>query len=239
MALGKAFEDEKVSRNVASGRKLPKAEQPDIQILQEGQIAPMLNALGGHWLLPIAIIAVGTGMRQGEIMALRWSDIDLDKGNMRVERSLEETRAAGLRFKSPKTKNGVRTISLPSSVVQALNAHRKQQLEIRLALGLGKPDKAALAFCNHEGVAIAPSRVSGAWRDVVARLKLPKVRFHDLRHTHASALIAAGLDVVAISRRLGHASPVVTLSVYAHLFKRSDEGAAAAIEAAMRTGAEQ
>jgi integrase len=64
-------------------------------------------------------------------------------------------------------------------------------------------------------------------------------RFHDLRHTHASALIAGGLDVVAISRRLGHASPVVTLSVYAHLFTRSDEGAAAAIEAAMRTGAEQ
>jgi integrase len=69
--------------------------------------------------------------------------------------------------------------------------------------------------------------------------EMPKVRFHDLRHTHASALIAGGLDVVAISRRLGHASPVVTLSVYAHLFTRSDEGAAAAIEAAMRKGAEQ
>jgi integrase len=70
-------------------------------------------------------------------------------------------------------------------------------------------------------------------------IEMPKVRFHDLRHTHASALIAGGLDVVAISRRLGHASPVVTLSVYAHLFTRSDEGAAAAIEAAMRKGAEQ
>ncbi|MFB9980136.1 tyrosine-type recombinase/integrase [Mesorhizobium kowhaii] len=70
-------------------------------------------------------------------------------------------------------------------------------------------------------------------------VEFPKVRFHDLRHTHASALIASGIDVVAISRRLGHASPVVTLSVYAHLFTRWDEGAAAAIEAAMRTGAEQ
>jgi integrase len=78
-----------------------------------------------------------------------------------------------------------------------------------------------------------------AWRDVVARLKLPMVRFHDLRQTHVYALIAGGLDVVAISRRLGHASPVVTLSVYARLFKQSDDGAAAAIEAAMRTGAEQ
>lgn len=98
---------------------------------------------------------------------------------------------------------------------------------------------------------MAPSKVSGQWRDAIDRLRskpaggaeeaptTPKVRFHDLRHTHASALIASGLDVVAISRRLGHASPVVTLSVYAHLFTRWDEGAAAAIEAAMRTGAEQ
>ncbi|WP_363254688.1 tyrosine-type recombinase/integrase [Mesorhizobium sp.] len=75
--------------------------------------------------------------------------------------------------------------------------------------------------------------------DGAPTVDIPKVRFHDLRHTHASALIAGGLDVVAISRRLGHASPVVTVSVYAHLFKKSDEGAAAAIEAAMRTGAEQ
>ncbi|MBZ9676863.1 tyrosine-type recombinase/integrase [Mesorhizobium sp. ES1-1] len=126
--------------------------------------------------------------------------------------------------------------------------HRKQQLQQRLASGLGKPRKDALVSCWPDGRAIAPSRVSGAWRDAVDRLRrpaedgapavidIPKVRFHDLRHTHACALIAGGLDVVAISRRLGHASPVVTLSVYAHLFKRSDDGAAAAIEAAMRTG---
>jgi integrase len=251
LALARAFEDEKIARNVASGRKLPKADHVDIQILQQGQIAPLLEALRGHWLSPIATVAVGTGMRQGEIMGLRWADIDLDKGSLRVERSLEETKATGLRFKAPKSKAGTRTISLPASVVDALRAHRKRQLEQRLALGLGKPGKDALVFCGPEGEAIAPSKVSGQWRDAIDRLRsrpasgdeeaptTPKVRFHDLRHTHASALIAGGLDVVAISRRLGHASPVVTLSVYAHLFKRSDDGAAAAIEAAMRTGAEQ
>ncbi|RUU86277.1 site-specific integrase, partial [Mesorhizobium sp. M7A.T.Ca.TU.009.01.3.1] len=245
LALARAFEDEKISRNVASGRKLPKADHVEIQILQQGQIAPLLEAIKGHWLSPISIVAVGTGMRQGEIMGLQWADIDLDKGSLRVERSLEETKATGLRFKAPKSKNGIRTISLPTSVIDALKAHRKRQLEQRIALGLGKPGKNALVFCGPEGEAIAPSRVSGQWRDAIDRFRskpeatLPKIRFHDLRHTHASALIASGLDVVAISRRLGHASPVVTLSVYAHLFKRSDEGAAAAIEAAMRTGAEQ
>jgi integrase len=239
LALAKAFEDEKVVRNVASGRKLPKARKAEIQILREGQIAPMLKALEGHWLLPIATVAVGTGMRQGEIMALRWTDLDLDAAKLKVLRSLEETRATGLRFKTPKSQNGIRTISLPVSVVDALRAHRKAQIEQRLALGLGKAGSDALVFCDHEGQPIAPSRVSGAWRDSIERLKLAKVRFHDLRHTHASALIASGQDVVAISKRLGHASPVVTLSIYAHLFKESDDGAAAAIEAAMRTGAER
>ncbi|MGX9120362.1 site-specific integrase [Mesorhizobium sp. BHbsci] len=200
---------------MASGRKLPKADHVDIQILQQGQIAPLLEALRNHWLSPIATVAVGTGMRQGEIMGLRWTDIDLDKSSLRVERSLEETKATGLRFKPPKSKAGTRTISLPASVVDALKAHRTRQLEQRLALGLGKPGKDALVFCGPEGEAIAPSRVSGAWGDAIDRLRkpaedgapatieLPKVRFHDLRHTHASALIAGGLDVVAISRRLG------------------------------------
>lgn len=239
LALGKAMQDEKIARNVASGRKLPKAAPADIAILQEGEIAPALAALEGHWLFPIATVAVGTGMRQGEIMGLRWSDVDMDAGTVRVDRSLEETKANGLRYKAPKSKNGIRRITLPSSVIAALKAHWKQQIEQRLALGLGKPGPDALVFCDHEGQPIRPSRVSGAWRDVVKSRKLPKVRFHDLRHTHASALISSGLDVVKISRRLGHASPVVTLGVYAHLFKQSDDGAADAIEAAMRTGVER
>ncbi|PSJ64483.1 site-specific integrase [Mesorhizobium ephedrae] len=239
LALGQAFEHEEVTRNVASGRKLPKSKDPDIQILKEGQISPVLTALAGHWLLPIATVAVGTGMRQGEIMALQWGDVDLKKGTLNVRRTLEETKAHGLRFKVPKTKNGVRTISLPGSVIEVLTQHRKQQLEQRLALGMGKPSSDTLVFCEPDGAPIAPSRVSGAWRDTVERLKLIKVRFHDLRHTHASALIASKLDVVAISRRLGHASPVVTLSIYAHLFKQTDDGAASAIEDAMRTGAER
>lgn len=239
LALAEALRDEKIARNVASGRKLPKASQSEISILQEGAIAPVLATIEGHWLAPIVTVAVGTGMRQGEIMALRWDDLDLDKGTAQIARSLEETKSDGLRFKTPKSKAGIRTVTLPASAIAALQTHRKAQLVQRLALGLGKPGKDALVFCNPNGEPIRPSRVSGAWRDLVKARKLPKIRFHDLRHTHASALIASGLDVVKISRRLGHASPVVTLTVYAHLFKPSDDGAADAIEAAMRTGAER
>jgi integrase len=147
---------------------------------------------------------------------------------------LEETKA-GLRFKPPKTAHGRRTISLPPNVVAALREHRRKQLETRLALGLGRPVADALVFCQPNGSPIAPSWLSYTWRNTCVSLKLPKVTLHALRHTHASALIAAGVDVVKISRRLGHSSPVVTLRIYAHLFNADDSAAVEAIEAAMRT----
>ena len=110
---------------------------------------------------------------------------------------------------------------------------------MRVALGLGKPNADALVFCNLDGSLLKPSWLSYTWRNTRDSRKLPKVTFHAFRHTHASALIAAGLDVVAISRRLGHSSPVVTLRTYAHLFNRDDSAAMAAIEAAMRTQRQQ
>lgn len=140
-----------------------------------------------------------------------------------------------LRLKAPKTAHGFRTISLPANVVAALRDHRRSQLETRLLLGLGRPEPDALVFCQPDGSPLAPSWLSYTWRNTCVSLKLPRVTFHALRHTHASALIAAGVDVVAISRRLGHSSPVVTLRIYAHLFNKDDSAAAAAIEAAMRT----
>ncbi len=111
-----------------------------------------------------------------------------------------------------------------------LYRHRKEQLEIRMALGIGKPDADALVFCNHDGTPISPNSLSVTWGATIKQAGLPDVTFHALRHTHASALIAGKLDVVKISRRLGHSSPVITLSTYAHMFDNEDDGAAAAIE---------
>jgi integrase len=144
-----------------------------------------------------------------------------------------------LRFKPPKTAHGRRTISLPPNAVTALREHRRKQLETRLALGLGRPEPDALVFCQPDGSPIVPCWLSYTWRNTCISLKLPRVTLHALRHTHASALIAAGVDVVKISRRLGHSSPVVTLRIYAHLFNTDDSAAAAAIEAAMRTQAQR
>jgi integrase len=234
-ALQRSVESELLTRNIASAIKPPKVEAKESRILTGDEIGMVLRGLHGHMLHPIAVLALATGMRRGELLALRWSDVDFDGATCRVERSLEKTKA-GLRFKKPKTKHGRRVISLPPNAVEVLRAHRRMQLEQRLALGQGKHEPDALVFETTEGAAISPDGVSQNWgRTLIAR-GLPKVTFHALRHTHASILIAKGIDVLTISRQLGHASPVVTLSTYAHLFEKASTAAANAIEAAMRTG---
>jgi integrase len=232
-ALARAVIGKRVFRNVASAVKPPKVEDHEIEIIPADQVSDSLAKLRNHALYPIAVTALGTGLRRGELCGLQWGDIDLDGASLRVERSLEESNS-GLRFKAPKSKAGRRTVSLPPSVVDVLRAHRKQQLELRLALGLGRPADDALVFCEHDGSPLSPDKLSRDWGRVVVARKLPKVSFHALRHTHVSALIDAGLDVFAVSRRIGHGSAALTLKTYTHWFSKKDTAAAAAIEAALK-----
>jgi integrase len=183
-----------------------------------------------RFLFTLGTVALGTGLRRGELLALRWADVDLEAGRLQVERTLEVTKTAGLKFKAPKTRHGRRTISLPSSVIAELRIHWKVQQEQRLALGLGRTAPGDLVFATWNGTPRQPDSVSDAWLAATAVLGL-RCGLHSLRHAHASALIAAGVDVVMLSRRLGHGSPAITLSVYAHLFSGADDKAAAAAEA--------
>ena len=112
--------------------------------------------------------------------------------------------------------------------------HRKQLLETRLLLGEGRLAPDDLLFGNLEGGPLRPSAISSDWGDVAERLGMPEVTFHGLRHTHASQLIASNIDIVTISKRLGHAKPSVTLSIYAHMFTTDDRKCAAAINAALK-----
>jgi integrase len=159
-----------------------------------------------------------------------------DKGVVQVRASLEET-AAGLRVKEPKTRHGRRTIALARITAETLREHYRQQVELRLKLGMGRPDAADVVFPKPSSAEFQPwppDQLSRDWARVVAgkRRDLPRVSFHALRHTHASTLIAAGLDVVSVSRRLGHGRPSVTLDVYGHLVVRREDIAIAALDAA-------
>jgi integrase len=181
----------------------------------------------------VASLGLGIGLRRGEMLALRWQDIDLVRGQLHVERSLEQSKRHGLRFKAPKTKYGRRTVSIPAATLADLRTHKKEQQERWLHLGLGRVPEDALVLSTWDGVTRVPDALSKDWSVAMADLGL-KVTLHALRHTHASALIAAGVDVLTISRRLGHASPTITLGVYGHLFSNTDDRAAQAMDAALR-----
>ena len=222
-----------LSRNVAQIQRPPKAKPADeVEIVVADQVGPMLTKLAGSEFRSAAIVALYTGLRRGEQLALRWANVDLDRARLHVVEALEQTND-DIRVKTPKTAAGRRTISLPDIVVTTLRAHRREQLELSLALGRGRPPDDALVFPAIDGSHQNPRAWSRRWVRTVARLGLPAVHWHALRHTHASMLIAAGIDVVTVSRRLGHAKPDVTLRVYSHLFAKDDAAAAAAINAAL------
>ena len=147
-ALGHAARWDVIQTNVASLVRPPRVASTEIEIIREEQIRAVLAGLRGRILGLIATTLLATGMRRGELLALRWSDVDLDGGKLRVEQSLEQTKA-GLKFKAPKTKYGRRSITLPASLVAELRAHWTAQQQQRLALGLGKaPDD---AWCSRPG----------------------------------------------------------------------------------------
>src|SRR5262249_1671423 len=159
--------------------------------------------------------------------------VSLDTKVIRVREALEQTKAHGLRFKRPKTKAGRRNVSLPVFLVRVLHEHRKAMLEQAMQLGRGKLADDTLLFAGLTGAPLSPNAVSGAWANFANSIGQPDVTFHALRHTHASQLIAAHMDITTISKRLGHAKPDITLRTYAHLFHPDDSKAAAAIDAAL------
>jgi integrase len=221
-----------IAINPVAAAEPPRVPRTEIDILEPGEIRTVLQALRGRPLHPIAVIALATGMRRGEIAALRWNDVDFESGRIRVERSIEQTNA-GLAFKAPKTKAGRRSISIPPSIVAELRDHRRRQGELRLAFGMGKAGPDDLVFAREDGKPWPPDSMTTAWQKTVASLKLPRITLHALRHTHVSQLIASGLDVVTVSRRIGHSNPTVTLGVYSHLFGNTDEHAAEIVDQAM------
>jgi integrase len=213
----------------------PAVEDEEIEVLSPMQVSAVQTALEGHTLYPIVSLALATGMRRGELLGLQWGDIDLDgpTSSLRVERSVEETKA-GLRLKPPKTRRGRRSITLPAEAVAMLRAQKLEHMQTRLAIGLGKIEDDTLVFGNIEEQLRSPRAVSRAWRRLTAAKGLPRVQFHALRHTHVTMLIRAGVDILTISRRIGHSKASVTLDVYGHLYDGADAAAALALEGLLK-----
>jgi integrase len=228
-ALGHAATWGVVAQNVASLVAPPPVPDNEIEILTEEQIGTILRHLEGRTLRPIVSFLLGTGARRGEALALRWGDVDFQKNTVRIERSLEQTKGS-IRIKSPKTKSGRRNVKISPWLAAELRAHRARQDERRLSFGLGRAPDETPVFAKWNGELRSPSRLSQDFAAAMDALKID-CTLHGLRHTHVSQLIAAGLDVLTISRRIGHASPAITLNVYSHMFSNTDTRAAEIMEA--------
>jgi integrase len=184
----------------------------------------LLEAAGAHWALPIILeLCAATGARRGEVMALRWSDIQSGKAS--ISRSLTQTKSV-LDFKTPK--NGrPRIVALPHSALTALDDHRQKQATYRTQFGPDYRVDLDLIVANPDGTPLRPDSISATVSALFRRLKLPKgASLHSLRHTHGSHLLAAGMELTAVSARLGHSSTYVTATVYAHVLAGRDEEAA-------------
>jgi integrase len=224
-ALGQAKVWGLVRDNAAEFAKPPRAQDQEVKMLQPAEAAALVERLRGGPLYMIALLGLATGMRRNEMLGLRWCDVDLGAGRIKIEQSLEQTTTHGIRVKSPKTRSGRRTISLPGSLVAELRQYWISQQEQRLFAGLGKASDASPVLAGADGSYQSPGAISQAWGRAV-----PDYKLHSLRHTHASMLIASGMDVLTISRRLGHASATITLSVYGHMIAGSDDRAAQIVD---------
>jgi integrase len=227
-ALSDAELDGLVMKNVAKLQRSPKVAESEMTIVQD--VPALLAVLKGWRYETVALVSLFTGMRLSEVLALRWNRVDLDGKVIQVREALEQTKAHGIRFKPPKSRAGQRDITLPQPLVEALREHRRAAMELRVQLGTGKLPDDALVFADVDGKPLRPNTVSPGWASFAKSIGLGAT-FHALRHTHASQLIDAGVDVVTISKRLVHAKPDITLRIYAHMFKKDDSKAAAAIDA--------
>jgi integrase len=193
--------------------------------LTPAQQQTMIAAATEPWYLGTFLeMCAATGARRGEVLALRWSDIR--DGRVLIARSLTQTKD-GLAFKGTKTEDSVRPVSLPVSAMKALEAHRHRQDEFRRQFGPDYRTDLDLIFANPNGTPVKPDSVSASVSALCRRLKMPQgVSLHTLRHTHGSHLIAAGMEITAVSARLGHSSPRVTQDIYAHAIRGRDDEAA-------------
>jgi integrase len=211
----------------------PRFNRYEIRTLDVGGVSALLRAAAGTWLrLPIAVL-VGTGLRRGELFGLKWSDIDLEACRLTVRRSVEMVRGVR-REKPPKTVRSARTIALAPFVVAALQARKAEQiLTFTVLLGdleARRRQKEAYVFDRADGTVPNPDSFSWAFADLVRRSKLPKVRLHDLRHSHATIALAVGTDLKTISAALGHSTISVTADIYLHSVASLETSHAARID---------
>ena len=220
-----------LTRNPTAVAVPPKPKPTEKRVLDENQIQTLLIAAQSEQpeFLPLYQLAITTGMRLGELLGIGWNDLDWDKGTLTVNRQLQRVQDQGLVLQPPKTQAGRRTVKLGSSTWSLLKEHRQAHFQRRLCRDPDGMD-IELVFTQEHGAPWCPRQVQRAFKELLALTGLPEMRFHDLRHTAATHMLANGVDLLTVSRRLGHSRASTTLDTYAHMVTGTQEKAAAVMD---------
>lgn len=219
-ALTQAVKWQLVVRNVADCVEPPKPKKYEAKFLDDEQTNLIINKIKDTDIYIPVIIAIYTGMRRGEVLGLSWQNINFEKKYIRVVQELSCTKQ-GLKILPPKTNKSIRNIAIPDTLVKILKNHKAEQIKNKLLFG-SKYQNPDMVCTYQNGKLFYPKRFSAKFNEFLRKNDLPVIRFHDLRHSHASLLVKIGIQPKVISERLGHSNIGITMDLYSHLYENAD-----------------
>jgi integrase len=229
-ALNHAMVRGLVLRNVAEGASLPRLDRKEREILTPEEVKRFLKAASGDPLEALYVIAVTCGLRQGELLGLRWEDVDLEAGTLKVRRQLQRSRDGSGMISIPTKNKKDRVVRLCNDAIKSLKAHKERQVE-QIASAKSHWRDPEVVFASTIGTPLDPSNVvDRSFKPLLTRAGLPDIRFHDLRHACATLLLSEGVPVKVVQEILGHSSVSVTMDVYSHVLPDMQERAAAVMD---------
>ncbi len=218
--LHKAFDDavhwKRMNENPCDNAKQPRKVKYEIHLLTQEQARMMLDVAQGHTLEALLTMAVATGMRRGELLSLKWQDINVEERRLQIRRTMNRIAGRGIVESEPKTEKSKRTIMLPQFVIDALMLHRKRQAEIRVKAGSAWQEN-DLVFPNTIGKFMATQDMLNRFKKLLKEAGLPNMRFHDLRHSAATIMLGMGVHPKLVQELLGHSNISITLDTYSHV----------------------
>jgi integrase len=219
-SLEYAVDFEILEKNPAKKVKLPKANKKEMTVWNEEEVNRFFKVAKEDPLFIVFHLALTTGLRQGEVLGLRWKDVDLEKGMLNVRQTLSHD---GKTFiNGAKTKSSLRTVNLSQMTAKILKSRKIMIAKEKLSIGAAYQDFDLIA-CTQHGTPLNPANVRRTFNRIIKVADVPKIRFHDLRHTHATLLLSKGVNVKVISERLGHSNIKVTLDTYSHVLPTMQE----------------
>jgi integrase len=220
-----------LANNPAAFVKPPKVQRAEMKTYDLQQTVELLEALRGNRMFIPTLLAGLCGLRRGEIAALRWRHVSFEAGHISIEQSAEQTHA-GVRYKPPKS-GRARTVAMGATVAAELRAHRLAQVQVLLSIGV-RLSEDTFVVAQADGSPVQPNTLTHNWVIECARIGLPRIRFHDMRHTHATHLLASGVHPKVASERLGHSKVGLTLDTYSHVLPNMQADAAALVDDALQ-----